>query len=297
MRALRYFQVAARREHIGQAAAELRVAQPALSRAIARLEADLGVRLFDRHGRRVRLNRFGAMFLARVDRVLGELADAQAELADAAGLDRGSITVASETLLTLTGLLRAFLAAHPAVDVRLVQSDAHAMALQLRDGHIDLAFASQPLTGSPLGTQQILREEVLLAVPPAHPLAARSRVDVAALADEPLIATRPGYWQRTLTEDLFARAGLRPRIAWESNEPGATQDLISAGLGIGLVPAMSCTADSRAPVTWLHIDEPDCTRTLTVVWRTDAYLSTAARRLRDLAVRHFPSTTATSAPG
>ena len=82
---LRYFQVVARHQHVSRAATELRVAQPALSRAIARLEAEVGVPLFDRRGRRIRLNRFGAMFLARAGRALGELEQGQHELRDAAG--------------------------------------------------------------------------------------------------------------------------------------------------------------------------------------------------------------------
>ena len=87
---LRYFQAVARHQHVSRAAAELHVAQPALSRAIARLEAELGVPLFDRRGRRVRLNRFGAMFLARAERALGELDQGQHELRDAAGLAQGN---------------------------------------------------------------------------------------------------------------------------------------------------------------------------------------------------------------
>jgi DNA-binding transcriptional LysR family regulator len=82
---LRYFQAVARHQHVSRAAAELRVAQPALSRAIARLEAELGVPLFDRRGRRVRLNRFGVMFLARAGRALDELDQGQREVRAAEG--------------------------------------------------------------------------------------------------------------------------------------------------------------------------------------------------------------------
>src|ERR671935_1288427 len=87
---LHYFRTVARLEHVTRAAEELRVAQPALSRTIARLEAELGVPLFDRLGRRLALNRFGAAFLVRVDRALGELEEARRELQDSAGLARGS---------------------------------------------------------------------------------------------------------------------------------------------------------------------------------------------------------------
>ncbi|MBB5958500.1 DNA-binding transcriptional LysR family regulator [Saccharothrix tamanrassetensis] len=286
---LRYFQAVARREHLSQAAAELRVAQPSLSRAIARLEADLGVPLFDRVGRGLRLNRFGARFLRRVDRVLRELDDARRELADSAGLDRGSVAVAAETLLTLTGLLTEFRAGHPGVNTRLYQSSAATMAEQLRIGEVDLCFASQPLSGPDLRTLELLREEVLLAVPPGHRLAGRERVRLEELADERFVTTRPGYWPRELCDRLFAEAGLRPQYTCESDEPGATGDLIGAGLGVGLVPEFSRRTITHAPAAWLRLDVPDCHRSLTLVWRKDTYLSAAARRLTDFARDYFRS--------
>ena len=228
------------------------MAQPSLSRTIARLERELGVPLFDRQGRRLRLNRFGAVFLSRVDRALGELDDARQELADAAGLEHGSVAVASETLLTLTGLLQRFRAEHPDVDLRLFQSSAELMRQQLHTGEVDLCFASQPLEDRSLHATDLVREEVLLAVPPDHHLAGSDHVAIDALTDEPFVTTRRGHWQRTLTDHLFAQAGLRPTIVCEGDEPAASQDLISAGLGIGLLPAIAQRTATHAPVAWLH---------------------------------------------
>jgi DNA-binding transcriptional LysR family regulator len=284
---LRYFQAVARREHLSQAAAELRVAQPSLSRAIARLEADLGVPLFDRVGRGLRLNRFGAGFLRRVDRALRELDDARRELNDAAGLDHGTIAVAAETLLTLTGVIAEFRAEHPGVDIRLYQSSATTMVRQLHTGEVDLCLASQPLPGPDLRTRELLREDVLVGLPPGHPLTGRERVRLEDLADEPFVTTRPGYWPRELTDRLFAAAGLLPKYVCESDEPGATGYLISAGLGVGLVPAFSLRAANQVPGSWLHLDVPDCHRVLTLVWRADTYFSAAAQRLADFASEYF----------
>jgi len=284
---LRYFQAVARHQHVSRAAAELRVAHPALSRAIARLEAELGVPLFDRRGRRVRLNRFGAMFLARAGRALGELDQGQRELRDAAGLAQGTVAIAAETLRTLSGLVAGFLAGHPEVSFRLRQSPAPAMAAQLQAGEVDLCLASQPLDGPGFRSVELLSEEVLLAVPPAHHLAGHTRAEAGALAGEPIVTTRPGYWQRALTDRLFADAGTEPVIVCEGDEPYAIRGLISAGIGIGLMPAMARRLAADPPVAWLHLDAPGCRRTLSLVWRDDAYLPAAARALSEFAVGYF----------
>ncbi len=284
---LRYFQAVARHQHVSRAAAELHVAQPALSRSIARLEAELGVPLFDRRGRRVQLNRFGAMFLARAGRALGELDQGQHELRDAAGLAQGTVTIAAETLRTVSGLVAGFLAGHPDVSFRLSQSPAPAMSAQLQAGEVDLCLASQPLPGPALRSVELLSEEVLLAVPPSHHLARRTHAEVSALAGEPFVTTRPGYWQRALTDRLFADAGTEPVIVCEGDEPYAIRGLISAGVGIGLMPAMARRLAPDPPVSWLRLDAPDCRRTLSLVWRADAYLPAAARALAEFAAGYF----------
>ncbi|MFB7511544.1 LysR family transcriptional regulator [Streptomyces broussonetiae] len=280
---LRYFQTVARYEHISRAAEELRIAQPSLSRTIARLEGELGCPLFDRQGRRIRLNAYGAMFLRHVDRALSELEDGRRALGDARDTGLGRVGVASETLLTITHLLGSFRAAYPRADVRLHQSDAEEMERRLRAGEVDFCVASQPLAGPQFDAVELLREEVLLAVPLGHRLDGRERVAIRELVDEPFVTTRPGNWQRTLLDRLFAAEGLTPTLSCEGDEPGATQDMISAGLGIGLIPAMSrrLGTQSLVPVGWVRVDAPDCSRTLSLVWSRDTYLSEAALRFRE----------------
>jgi DNA-binding transcriptional LysR family regulator len=197
------------------------------------------------------------MFLARADRALDELDQAQHELRDAAGLAQGTVAVAAETLRTLSGLVAGFLAGHPGVRFRLFQSPAPAMAAQLQAGEVDLCLASQQLPGPALASAELLSiellsEEVLLAVPPSHRLAGRTRAAVSELAGEPFVTTRPGYWQRALTDRIFTDAV----IVCEGDEPYAIRGLISAGVGIGLMPAMARRLAPDPPVGWLHLDVP-----------------------------------------
>src|SRR5437773_7934175 len=226
-------------------------------------------------------------FLARADRALDELDQGQREVRDAAGLAQGTVAVAAETLRTLSGLVAGFLAWHPGVRFRLFQSPAPAMAAQLQAGEVDLCLASQPLPGPALTSAELLsiellREEVLLAVPPSHRLAGRTRAAVSELAGEPFVTTRPGYWQRALTDRIFTDAV----IVCEGDEPYAIRGLISAGVGIGLMPAMARQLAPDPPVGWLHLDVP-CQRTLSLIWRADAYRPAAARALTEFAAGYF----------
>ncbi|MVU81973.1 LysR family transcriptional regulator [Nocardia sp. ET3-3] len=283
---LRYFRMVARTENISRVAEELRVAQPSLSRTITRLESDLGVPLFDREGRRLRLNQFGKAFLTRVDRALDELEDGRRELADLAGLERGGVAIGAENLKLLHPVVANFVGAHPGARVRLFSGTTADVTARVVAGELDLGVISQSRSTPGLGGQELLDEEVLLAVAPNHPLAQRGRVAVTELASEPFITTSPDYWQRTVLDRVFSRAGLRPMIVCEGDDPTAVRSLIATGFGIGLLPALA--RDYPGPdVAWLHLDEVYCRRTLHLVWRTDAYLSLAARRFRDLTAETF----------
>ncbi|MFD9687831.1 LysR family transcriptional regulator [Kitasatospora sp. NPDC059088] len=277
---LTQFLAVARLEHLSRAARELRVAQPSLSRSVARLEAELGTPLFERGGR-LRLNEAGHLFRGYVERALGELEAGRRAVAEATGEGLGTVRLASETFLAFSGPLAAFKRAHPGVEIELHQLTAVEMARQLRAQDVDLAVASQPIAVEGLESVRLLDEEVGLAVPLGHPLAGRAAVGVEELADQPFIAARPGHWQRRLLDRLFAGQGLVPRIVCEGDEAGAIAELISAGLGIGLVPALARRTATRLPLAWVDVDSPDCRRALTLHWPRGGRLPTAARLLRD----------------
>ncbi|MFD0899776.1 LysR family transcriptional regulator [Actinomadura sediminis] len=276
---LAQFLVVARLEHLSRAADELRVAQPSLSRTIARLEAELGTPLFDRAGR-LRLNDAGRLFREHAERALGELDAGRRAVAEAAGDGFGTVRLASETFLTFTAPLAAFKRAHPSIEVELRQTPAGEMARALRAQEVDLCVASQPVLADGLASARLLDEPVWVAAPLGHPLAERASVTVPELAGEPFITARKGHWQRRLLDRLFAARDLTPRIVCEGDEPGAIAELISAGLGIGLVPGIARRAAFQPPAAWIAVDDPDCRRALTLYWGAGARLSAAARLLR-----------------
>jgi DNA-binding transcriptional LysR family regulator len=277
---LRQFLAVARLEHLSRAAEELRVAQPSLSRTIARLEGELGTPLFDRAGR-LRLNEAGTLFREHVERALGELDAGRRAVAEATSEGFGSVRMASETFLALTGPLAAFKRAHPSVEVGLHQMPADEMARRLRAQDVDLCVASQPVPMDGLESARLLDERVWVATPLDHPLAGRDSVSVDELADQPFITARKGHWQRRLLDRLLTARGLEPRIVCEGDEAGSIQALIIAGLGIGFNPDIARRSiGAYSPVAWVAVDSPDCRRTLTLLWGSDSRLSTAARLMR-----------------
>ncbi|MEV6039700.1 LysR substrate-binding domain-containing protein [Nonomuraea sp. NPDC052116] len=276
---LRQFLVVARLEHLSRAADELRVAQPSLSRTIARLESELGTPLFDRSGR-LRLNDTGKLFRGYVERALGELDAGRRAVAEATSEGVGTVRLASETFLTLTGPLAAFKRAHPSIEVALHWAAAEDMARHLRAQEVDLCVASQPIHAAGLEAVQLLDEAVWVATSLDHPLAGRTSVSIDELADQSFVSARKGHWQRRLLDRLFAARGLTPKIVCEVDEPSAIADLIGAGLGIGLVPSFARHTSIRAPLAAITVDSPDCRRALTLYWGADSHLSTAARLMR-----------------
>ncbi|NIK58971.1 LysR family transcriptional regulator [Kribbella shirazensis] len=277
--ALRQFVVVARLEHLSRAADELHVAQPSLSRTIARLEGELGTPLFDRTNR-LRLNRSGVLFRGYVERALGELDAGRRAVAEATEQGSGSVRLAAETFLALTEPIATFKREHAGVDIELRQLPATDMPRRLRAQDVDLCVASQPVPAAGLASTVLLDEPVLLATHVDHPFAHRASVSLDDLADEPFVIARKGQWQRTLLDRLFAETGRTPRIVCESDEAAAIQELIRSGLGIGFNPDFARRMMPEYPVAMIPVDHPDCRRTLSLLWNADSNLTSAAQLLR-----------------
>ncbi|MFM1652867.1 LysR family transcriptional regulator [Brevibacillus sp. B_LB10_24] len=282
---LHYFRTVARLEHMTKAAQELRIAQPALSKTISRLEEDLGVPLFDRQGRQIRLNTFGKAFLKKTDLALKLLDEGRREVADLAGLERGSVYLATSTLDRLSEPLGAFLSLHPDVNFRITQASMEEMTQLLEDGEVDFCFTAIPIHVSGISELPVLHEDVYLAVPPGHRLAERSSVSLREVADEPFINYKEGYPFRKMNDEFCREAGIAPNVVCEVDEPSAIGSLVRAGLGVAFVGA--CKGSGETPLIKLRIESPVCRRTFLLAWLEARYLSKAACEFRNFLVRYF----------
>lgn len=281
---LQYFRTVARMEHMTKAAQDLRIAQPALSKTIARLEKDVGVPLFDRHGRQIRLNTFGKAFLVKVEAALTLLEEGQKEVSDLAGLEYGSIHLATSTLDRLSETLSSFLTLHPNVNFRITQASMEEMAHLLEVGEVDICFTPLPMERPDFSVSSVLNEDVYLAVPPTHRLAGLHSIRLNEVADEPFIGYKEGFPFQQMNDDFFRKVGISPNYVCRVDEPAAISNLVRAGLGVALVG--NC-GGPNSPLHLLSIEYPVCQRHFQIVWHNKRYLSMAARKFRDFVIKYF----------
>jgi len=279
---------AARLEHITRAAEELSITQPSLSKAITQLEEELGVRLFDRVGRQIRLNHYGEALLHRVERASQELEQGQREIADLVSGDEGFIELAIHAgTQLLPDLLSTFRQQYSQIRFRASQVNAPEAFEQLERGEVDLCITCPPSQRPDIVSVPLITEEVVLAVPPDHRMAGREHVPLSEVADEAFISLRPGYNLRNISDAVMQQAGLNFRFAFEGDNPAVIPNLIRAGLGIGFVPAITWTTAMNSSLTLLRLTDTKLERTLGLSWREDRYPSRAEQHFRRFVVNYF----------
>lgn len=291
---LRYFLIAARREHLGHAADELGLSQPALSRSISRLEEEYGVRLFDRGGRRIRLNTAGRLLLSHFERALAELEDARRELLESKAEARNTITIgflATFGVRLIPDLIRSFKQSVSTAQFGLLQGPYPLLLKHLQAGEIDFCLVSPRFRDSALDWQPLFDEELVIIVPRGHRLEAREQIDLREVAKEPMVALKQGFGLRQTLEDLTRQAGFAPQITFEGEEVATLQGLVGAGFGVALTPKSSVGSDL---VTSLSVREPVCRRTIGLSWRHGRYIPAQAMRFREHAIKTLASQLGTS---
>lgn len=284
---LTYFQVVARLEHMTRAAEELNITQPSLSKSINRLEREIGVPLFDRQGRGIRLNQFGAEFLGHVEQVFRRLNSATDQIRDMAGMDHAIVSLAAGALHWLPDILRPFQAAHPAVRFRLLQRSLAGLHRLLETGETDFCFVPSAPTMPVVHWQHLQTEAISLVVPSSHRFAGQASVSLREAAQEDMILGKPGDVLREIMEGYFRQVGFTPRVACEADEPAAVEDYVAAGLGVAFIPGMAKPLPNHDMTSWVRITEPICQLTMGIAWNELRYLSQAAHAFRRQIIAYY----------
>ncbi|EYF05175.1 LysR substrate-binding domain-containing protein [Chondromyces apiculatus] len=271
LRHLRYFMAVAEELHFGRAAQRLHIAQPPLSRQIQDLEAELGITLFDRSPRGVELTHAGTVFLGHVRRVFGALDLAVHDARRASAGETGRVVVGYLSSLTYTGivdLVRAYRDRFPTVDIALREMSPQEQIDALKEGRIDVGFVRAPLDEAAITHACMRSEELVVALPIDHPLAAWKRIPVAMLSREPFVTfprhRGPGFFDQIIA--LCHAAGFSPRIVQEAPQIDIPS-LVAAGFGISILPESIREMGRRGIVLRPLVGGPRTS--LLMVWRSN----------------------------
>lgn len=209
---LQYFIKVAELEHMSQAAKELFISQSSLSRSILRLEESLGVQLFDREGRNIRLNSYGRNYLEHVRRVFWELEEGQREIDEAKSRQNTPVTILSTIPDILDDLPDLFYNApfHVKIRQKFVRRDQLSAALQ--DSAVDFAISELPDSAHGLETEDLFGDELYFVIARSHPLAASDTVRLKELEHEDVLAPPQGAGLRTIADEFFSIYGIIPNI-------------------------------------------------------------------------------------
>lgn len=284
LRQLEYFVAVVDEANFTRAAHRVRVAQPAVSAQIARLEREVGQKLLDRTRREVRLTAAGEAMLPYARSALTAVADARAAVDELTALVRGAVTVGTVTAhnVDIPRLLADYHRAYPAVDITLSTDDSDALIDGVQSGVLDAVIASVGPDEVPAGlaVEVVTDEAIDAAVARDDPWASRTSVSLSELADRPLIALPEGTGIRAQLEKSCTAANVDIHVAFEASSPMALAQLAERGLGVAILP--QSVSRSRAELSPLTIT-PELRGRLVFAWRTSGPISPAARALVDMA--------------
>ncbi len=262
---LRYFEAVAKLEHYGRAAEKLHISQPALSYAIDHLETELGVPLFHREGRNVRLTRYGQYFLRAITGSLVQL-DTGIRAMQEFGENGGIVLVGGIRKLaarTIPGLMQAFLRETHEDSVRFeLHTESIFSSELLKDlekGDLDLAFVSQSGDSRRFECIPFASAPFVLVVPLSHPLAAKKAVPLRDCLLEEFVFFSPRSGLRRPVDALFSQINALPRIACETEEDDVIAGMVEAGFGIAILPDVPVLRSYRLAV--LELTDVDAART------------------------------------
>jgi DNA-binding transcriptional LysR family regulator len=292
VRQLRYVVAVARTMHFTHAADQLGVAQPALSQAVALLERQLGVALFERSSRRVQLTAAGKLFVDRAEQILTQLDALQKNMLAHAQLLLGKISVGTMVFFflgqtRLSDAVAEFTHLHPGIELAIDNNTVDQNLDAVRTGKLDLALLNvvEGAKYEDLKFDVLDHDEIAVALPLGHHLSERSKIEFSELKDESFVTYKPGSTMHEVMSALSRVARFTPRVAVQTQNIILVRSLISAGVGVSIGPK-SYLASPGPPVALVPL-VPSQKIAIAMVTHPSRTANPAARFLVDFLRQRF----------
>lgn len=264
-----------------EAAHALHVAQSAISRQIFNLEQELGVDLFIRDGRNLKLTPIGKTFLSRMEQAMQVITEAQKEVDEFLDPERGVIRIGFPSSLaahTLPSVISAFRVKHPHAGFMLQQGAYRTLVDAVSKGEIDLALLGPvPTQEKQVKGEILFLERIVALLPSDHPLAGSDRLRLSQLRDDSFVLFPHGFVLREIVVNACREMSFEPRVSFEGEDIDAIKGFVAAGLGVTLIPETTLFDSLPRTAVKLAISEPAISRTVGVITPTNRQLPPTAQ--------------------
>jgi DNA-binding transcriptional LysR family regulator len=227
---------------------QLHLSQSAVSRQILLLEDELNEQLFLRIGRKIRITPAGATLLRLSQRVIDDIAETRAGILESQQTLNGSLRLVggmTVCLYVFPSLLKEYRREHPNVEVRVAPGATPRLVRRLRSGAADLGLLTLPVDDPSLVSVPVMREELLVAMAPQHPLARKRQVTPQDLVRQPFVLFESGSNSRRTIDDFFAREQVDPKVVTETENVEIIKAMVRVGLGITIIPYQAVAREVR----------------------------------------------------
>lgn len=282
LEALEQFVCVARTKNFTRAANELNLSQSALSRAIQKLEEQLGRPLFERKPREVVLTDLGELLLERSKVILQLVDDTFSELSESGR--RGRIRLGAIPTIApyfLPGLLSGFAEKHPDISVIVQEDTTESLIKRCSHGEIDLAILALPIIAKYLEVEPLFDEELLLVVPAGHPLAAAKKVAIDAVEGFPFVMLNEAHCLSENISSFCRRKAVQPVTVERTSQLTTVQELVALDHGVSIVPAMARRIDTSERRVYRSFNGEKPLRTVAMLWNSYRFQSKATKALME----------------
>jgi LysR family hydrogen peroxide-inducible transcriptional activator len=279
---LRYFLQVARRGSYTRAAEDLMISQPALSRSIQKLEEELGQPVFERKTRSVSLTDAGTLLQGRAQQVLSILEDTKAEITDdgvSGRLRIGAIPTIAPYLLP--EVLGRFAAAFPRASLIVQENTTDHLLKSCTQGEIDLAIVALPIPVKYLEVEELFEEELLLVLPPNHPLADKPKIRLGDVEPFPFVLLDEAHCLSDSIVSFCRQRSFQPVVMERTSQLAMVQELVSLSHGVSMIPEMARCRDQSDRRVYRSLSRPRPTRKIAVAWNPYRFQSRLQKTFRE----------------
>ncbi|MED4227764.1 LysR family transcriptional regulator [Neobacillus cucumis] len=278
---LQYFMEIVKYGSFTKAAASTYLSQPTLSKSIKKLESELNVELFERSTRKLMLTDAGEIVYKQALTILGATNELTLLINDLMNLPTGKIKIGIPPLigtLFFPTIAKNFGMLHSAVSLELIELGAKRIEYLVEEGQVDVGIVVLPTNHSKFDVIPFIKEEFMLYTDPTHPFAKQEEIKLEQLAEEKFILFNQEFALHNLIIQHCQKAGFYPKIAYQSSQWDLIAELVSAQLGITLLPKSIYTKMDKQTINMIPLHSPPLWE-LAVITKKDRYLSFAVRAL------------------